>query len=404
MRKKYSWGVAAVAAAACLMSYTPAAHAGAKITINDDSDFELGFRVQALYLNNDTDRTSNEDEFKVRRARFRLKGNVTKYFSGFLQTEFANEKEINAGGDMRLIDAWIIAKAHTWFNIVAGQQMAPVTRQGMTSSGGLMAIDRPGINNYMMTWGSSGRSAFNNGSLAGTANGLSGDVNVRDLGVMAFGSGSFSDTVHLKYYLGMYEGSIDRVGDPERYSARVQLNLFDAEAKLFNLSTYLGKKKTVAFAVGYDTQSDVAVDFVTGDQVDYSFLTFDAFVDYPVGPGTLTAEAAYNELDLDGGSFLADVDGVLLSTSAVTAKQSEGDGFYLQTGYLIQNWQPWIMYEEWNSNGDNGAGSWDALRFGVNYYFKGHNANVKAGYEIVSNDTPGEDDIDTFVVGIYLTY
>jgi hypothetical protein len=402
MRKRYSWKVATLAMVFSLMNYSPA-QAGAKIEISDDSNFDLGFRLQALYLNNDTDRTPNKDEFKVRRARFRLKGNVTKYFTGFLQTEFNND-DTSSGGDVRLIDSWVMAKPHKWFNVIGGQQMAAVTRQGMTSSGGLMAIDRPGINNYMLTWGSNGRSAFNNASLAGTKSGLSGDVNVRDLGVSIFGSGSFSDMVHLKYYAGVYEGAVSRQHDPERYSARVQLNLFDAEEGLFNSSTYLGKKKTIAFGVGYDGQSDVAVDSVTGKEVDYQFFTADTFIEFPIGIGTLTAEAAYNDLDLDNtvnplGTAIEEA-----LTGAVNAKESQGNGFYFQTGYFIKNWQPWVMYEQWNSDGVSDAGSWDAFRVGVNYYFKGHNANIKVGYEQVNNDTPLQKDIDTVVVGLFLTY
>jgi hypothetical protein len=385
-----------------LMSFS-LAQAGAKIEISDDANFDLGFRVQTLYLNNDADRTSNEDEFKVRRARFRLKGNVTKYFTGFLQTDFRND-DTSSGGDVRVIDSWVMVKPHKWFNVISGQHMAAVTRQGMTSSGGLMAIDRPGINNYMLSWGSSGRSAFNNSTLAGTKSGLAGDVNVRDLGVSLFGSGSFTDTIHLKYYTGIYEGSVDRVSDPERYSVRVQLNFFDPEAGLFNSSTYLGKKKTVSIGVGYDGQSDVAVDSVTGNNVDYGFFTVDSFVDYPVGAGTITAEAAYNNLDLDDGANpLGSAVGSALD-GAVSAKESQGDGFYIQTGYYINGWQPWVMYEQWNSDGVNDAGNWDAFRVGLNYYVKGHNANIKVGYEEVSNDTPGQNDIDTFVVGLYITY
>ncbi len=404
MKKMYLWSAATVFAIG-VMSATQA-HAGATIDIGADSNIDLGFRVQALYLNNDSNLKSNTNEFKLRRARFRLKGNATKYFTGFLQTEFSDDLE-PGGGDMRLIDGWIMAKPFELLNVIGGMHMAAVTRQGMTTSGALMAIDRPGINNYLLTWGGRGRVAFNTGSLAGTKNGLLGDVVVRDLGFSLFGKTSFTDTVHFKYYLGVYEGQdpATRVTDSERYTGRIQFNFFDAESGLFNSSTYLGNKKTIALGAGYDTQSDVAVDSVTGKLVDYSFFTLDAFGEYPLGPGSITAEAAYNSLDLDDtpNPLASEKTGVAFS-GAVAANQSQGSGFFGQLGYYINQWQPWVMYEQWDSDGAGGAGDWDAFRIGLTYYVKGHNANIKAGFEKLKNDTPGEEDIDTFVVGLYMTY
>lgn len=401
---KKSYVVAAAVLAMGIMN-APSANAGAKIEISDDSSFDLGFRVQALYLNNDSDRTNNENEFKVRRARFRLKGDVTKYFTGFLQTEFSDD-DVNSGGDARLIDAWVMAKAHELVNLVGGMHMAPSARMVMTGSGGLMAIDRPGITNYNLTWGGNGREAFNNGTLGGTKNGLGGDVQVRDLGFSLFGTTSFTDTLHFKYQLGVFEGQdpATRVSDDERWSGRVQLNMFDAESGMFNSSTYLGTKKTIGFGAGYDTQSDVAVDSTNGQLIDYTFYTFDVFAELPnIGPGTLTAEAAYNDLDLDdAGILVSEKSGAVLS--GIPAIQSQGSGFYAEAGYYINQWQPWVMYEMWDADGAGDAGDWDAFRFGVSYFIKGHNANIKAGYEMVKNDTPGEPDIDTFVLGFYLTY
>ena len=109
---------------------------------------------------------------------------------------------------------------------------------------------------------------------------------------------------------------------------------------------------------------------------------------------------------MDGaGNLLQQKDGTTrLSTSSATAKETQGNGFYGQLGYYINKWQPWVMYETWDSDGASDAGDWDAFRVGLNYYLKGHNANIKMGYETVNNDKQGEKDIDTFVVGLYITY
>lgn len=355
------------------------ATAGAKLKIDDDSSIDLGFRVQAMYLNNDKDYRSNTDEFRLRRARLRLKGDITKWVTAFIQTEAASDAG-GTGEDMRIIDAWAMVKPYELLNITGGQHMAATTRQNLTSSGGLLAMDRPGITNYNLTWGNSGRAAFNTGTLGGTRSGLSGDSNVRDRGFSLFGKTSFNDTTHFKYYVGVFEGSNTRQDDPERFAGRVQLNFFDPEPGYFQVATYLGKKKTVGIGLGFDQQNSVAVDSVTGEDVDYNLWAIDGFTEWPVGPGSLTLEGAYNNLDFSGpGNALADSPGG--SILGAPARQVEGDGYYLQAGYYINKWQPWFLYESWDSDGAGSDGDWDAWRIGLSYYIKGHNAAVKLGYE-----------------------
>ncbi len=379
--------------------------AGAKLSINEDSSIDLGFRLQTMFLSSDKDNSSHKNNFRLRRARFRLKANINKKFIGFLQTDTSNDSgnDSGIGQDMRLIDAWVMYKLHKLTMITGGMHMPAVARQSLTSSGALMSVDRPGINNYILGWGQSGRDAFNTGTLGGTKSGLAGNNDVRDLGFSIFGSSSFSDTVHFKYYLGVFEGATSQIDNSERFTGRVQINFWDAEPNYFNLSTYVGKKRTMGFGIGFDTQSNVANDSNTGEAVDYNFLTLDYFLEMPMSNKlTLTTEAAYSMLDLNDAGILQDSNGTDLSN--VSASQSQGEGFYLQTGVLVGKLQPWVMYEQWNSSGIANAGNWDAFRFGGTYFWKGHNANLKVGYEILNNYTQGESDINTFVFGMYMTY
>ena len=46
----------------------------------------------------------------------------------------------------------------------------------------------------------------------------------------------------------------------------------------------------------------------------------------------------------------------------------------------------------------------DQYRLGINYYFKGHNANIKVTYENTQPDATGADVISTFTVGLFLTF
>ncbi len=394
---------------ACLAGVAGVALAGAKVEIDDTSSIDVGFRVQPLLIVTEKDvdgdgSFESDSDFKIRRGRLRLKGTITDRVNAFIQTDLGSGTG-GAGYDWRVIDAWVSLKLCPYCTIYAGENMVPASRQNVTSSGALMAMDRPGINYKTLTWGTRSVYAFANNTLEDADAGLRGDVDVRDNGATAFGSTSFSEELHLKYYAGVYDGIQETDEDDMRLAGRVQLNIFDAEGSYFNLSTYLGAKKTVGLGASYDMQDNVATSDDKGN-VNYAFYTFDAFADLPCGPGTVTAEAAYEVLDLDGTTAL-DHDGDT-DTDAINARQSEGEGYYVQAGYLVDAWQPWVGYERWDSTASDDKGSYDMFRVGVSYFIKGHNANIKAGFERLEADTmlasTTEDTINSFVMGCYVTY
>lgn len=389
----------------CCM-FASSSWAGMKLKISDDTNIDLGFRLQTQFLTTDNeDGTTGDsyDDFVVRRARLRLGGSVTKWMSFFIQTEKGSTTG-GSGYDMRLIDTFVTLNLDPMAKLYLGQNMAPAGRQITTTSGGLMAIDRPSITNYNLTWGLNGRMNFNTANFPDGNLSLSNGTAVRDEGLTLFGSRSFNEDFHFKYYLGVYDGIQEAGEDDKRFTGRVQFNLFDPEPGYYNTSTYLGKKRTVGFGLSYDTQDRIATDNILGE-IDYDWFELDAFVDYPVGPGSLTFEAAYSNLDLDGATQLDDTSGTLKD-----ARQTEGNGWYMQAGYFFKDWnvQPWAGYEVWDSEAADGTGSFDAWRLGVSYFFKGHNANIKAGYERLESDTnisgSSEDAVNTFLVGFYITY
>ena len=397
----------------CALIFSSASvQAGVKITDEKSGTVvDLGGRLQYLTLFNDGS-FDNDVEYKVRRARIRLGITPHPWWKMFLQTEFSDDN-INSGGDVRMIDAFITFKPRDWFQLIGGERMAPASRQNLTSSGALMTVDRPGSNNYTLTWGLRGQTQFNNSPVPGTRGGSVGDVSVRDLGVTLFGSTSTSDSLHFKYYAGVSDGSTERTSDEERFTARAQVNIGDAEPGYYGLSTYLGKKRTLGFGAAYDTQSDFAADTVNVDadgqgqvvgSLDYTYWTIDAFAEQPIGPGTVTFEAAYSDLDLDDPQGRLGSSGGNALSGGVNADQTQGSGYYAQTGYYINKWQPWFLYEDWDADGNNDAGDWSAYRVGLSYFFAGHNANVKVGYENTDNKTPGANDIQTFVLGAYITF
>lgn len=387
--------------------------AGVKVKIDEDSSLELGFRLQTQFLSstnaNADSSGDHEEKFTIRRASIRVGGNVTKWVKFFLQIGNNDEPGTdNDASDVEVIDAYINLHLHDLAQIILGGHMVPSSRQHLTSSGALMAIDHPGITGYNLTWGLNGGAVFNTAAFEDGDLDLEGDVNLRDLGATFFGSFSLNDMLHAKYYVGAYNGIHFRNDgdDKERIAARVQLNFLDPEPTYYNLSTYLGQKKTIGIGASVDHQQRIAHDVVDNNNVNYTFYSVDAFADIPVGPGSATVEAGYSNLDLDNSTALRDSD----SGAPRNGKETQGQGFYVQSGYFINNLnlQPWALYENWYSDASDDLGSWSAWRVGLSYFIKGHNANIKVGFEQFRSDQDiggvTDQDIESFLIGFYVSY
>ena len=366
-----------------------AAVAGFKLKDDDGNEkIDLGFRlqVQSIFTERDLDGDGDFDsfdDFRIRRARFRLKGTVNEHFGMFFQTDVS-------GNDIQMIDAYIHLKKDAKLQAFVGQHLSPSGRQNITSSGTLLALDRPGVIYKALTWGGRALSTFDTATYGDSAAGFSGPAQVRDTGVTLFGVNSNNNT-HFKYYLGMYDGLSAPGTDSERMTGRLQLNFGDPEPSYYSVATYLGGKNTFSIGLSYDSQSDVAGS--STPTTDYTFWNVDVFAEKPMGNGTVNFEGAFLNLDLDNANL-----------------QAQGDGFYVQAGYLMSNkkWQPWFLYEDWSADASGGKGSYNPWRAGVSYFMKGHNANFKIGYESFSADanigSSTEDSIGSLVMGLYTTY
>ncbi|MCG6945945.1 MAG: OprO/OprP family phosphate-selective porin [Deltaproteobacteria bacterium] len=387
--------------------------AGVTLKTDEDISIELGFRMQTQFLsstNSNADSSGDhEEKFTIRRASVRLGGNVTKWVKFFLQVGNNDEPGTdNEPTDVNLIDSYINLHLHDLAQIMMGELMVPSSRQHLTSSAALMAIDHPGITGYSLTWGLNGGAVFNTTAFEDGNLDLEGDANLRDIGGTFFGSFSLNEMVHAKYYVGAYNGIqfMNDDDDKERVAARLQINFLDPEPNYYNLSTYLGQKKTIGIGVSIDSQQRIARDLIDDDNVNYIFYSFDAFADLPVGPGSATIEAGYSNLNLDNSRALRDS----ASGPPKNGQETEGQGFYVQSGYFINNLhlQPWAFYESWYSDASDDVGSWSAWRVGLSYFIKGHNANIKVGFEQFrsAQDIGGAADknIESFLIGFYVSY
>ncbi|MEZ4648420.1 MAG: hypothetical protein R3E97_06430 [Candidatus Eisenbacteria bacterium] len=404
---KRNWGSFVGLGAAGLMLAgiaAPEAQGGVKVPIKDDAYLDLGFRLQHLSMmtQNDIDGDGQWDSsihHQIRRGRLRVKAATNSWFSAFIQTEVAAGG--TSGVDMRVIDAFIQMDLDPWARFFVGENMAPTNRQNLTSSGVLMAMDRPGVAYQSLNWGNRSRYRFTLADIPGSGAGVgSGDAPVRDVGITLFGAGKVGENASAKYYVGTYNGVHVATENSERITARGQVNFFDAEDGYYNSSTYLGKKKTVGIGASIDMMPNVAMaEDNSGDTVDYTCISADGFIEWPVGEHTLTAEVGLLMPDFGGDDYL----------------QATGTGMYAQAGLLVkQVWQPWVEFESFSSDDEDNVGNYSAIRIGGTRYFSGQNANVKLGVELTSSDNPllvatdgsdgSEDSAMTVVLGFFTTW
>ncbi|HEB72708.1 MAG TPA: hypothetical protein ENI77_08820 [Nitrospirae bacterium] len=398
MRKMQSLLMAAIMVAALAFTASDAS-AGFKLKWDDDTYLDLGGRLQIFAvsandtsLDGDSSNFENRTDFQIRRARFRLGAQANSFMGFFLQTDVS-------GRDMKMIDAYIKIKASKALQLGAGLIMSPSLRQNITSSGTLMTIARPSLTRKSLPWGLKNGTTFNTKSFKDSGATGAGKVGlgVRDAGLTLWGVIDTSDTVHMKYYLGLYNGAQSGIkgagrNDNFHYTARYQVSFGDSESKYFHASTYFGKKDVITIGAAYDWQDDLVKD--RANKIDYKLYTIDFFME-KMG---MTVEAAYINMDL--GENVSDTN---LSKSA-------GDGYYVQAGYMVSpNIQPWAEYETWSSNAASGYGGHKTWRIGATYIVeKGHRANIKLGYENFTSDEnigkSNEDTIGTLLLGFFSTF
>jgi hypothetical protein len=337
-----------------------AASAQVVVKVNDEVNFKLGVlgQVQADWLKDPAGHGTTQNLF-VRRARLLFGGQVAKNVSFFVETDAPNlGKTLPSGKNiapaMILQDAYGEFKIRDAFALDAGLMFVPFSRNSIQSAASLLPIDYGAY-----TFSSSGPTQSSAG---------------RDTGFQA--KGYFLEN-HLEYRVGAFQGARDaRSHRPFRYAGRVQYDVLEPQGTgFFYTGTYLGKKKVLALAGAFDTQND------------YHAYDADVFVDYPTGAGAVTAQAAYNRID--GGATL-----VTLPRQNVVL---------VELGYFVRDLKltPLVQYTR-RSVLDTTIGDEARWSIGVNYWWAGHNTNVKAAYSRI--DPRGLASQNGFTIQLQLFY
>lgn len=317
---------------------------GAQVEIyaSDDVNLKLGIlgQFQADTLT-DPPTDANIKNLFVRRLRLMFGGQVAKNVTFFVETDAPNlgktvppaAKNIQPG--VIIQDAYGELKASEAFAIDAGLMFVPFSHNSLQSAATLLPIDY--------------------GAYTFTQSGPTQSSTGRDAGFQARG---YLMSDHLEYRAGVFQGVRDaRSHNDFRYVARIQYNFFDTDTGFFYTGTSIGKKKFISIGGAIDAQQH------------YRAYDADAFVDLPVRKNAFTSQFDYNHFDGD-------------VTLPSLRKQHD---YLLEIGYLISELKltPVIQLSN-RSMVDTDIGDEKHWSVGLNYWWAGHNANIKGAYSRIN--------------------
>lgn len=296
----------------------------------------------------------------IRRVRLLFGGQVAKNVTFFIETDAPNlGKELAAGKNISpsviVQDAYGEFKFHDAFALDAGLMFVPFSRNSIQSAATLLPIDYGAY-----TFSTSGPTQSTVG---------------RDTGIQA--KGYFWGN-RLEYRLGAFQGARDPVVDRSpRYVGRVQYQLLEPEAQgFFYTGTYLGAKRVLAVGAAFDAQDD------------YRAYDADVFVDHPMGPGAISAQLAWHHIDGD--------------TTFLTLRRQQV--VLLEAGYFLRDLRLTPVFQLTNrAIADTDIGDETRWSIGANYWWRGHNANVKAAYSRI-DARAGLRDQNGFTIQLQLFY
>lgn len=323
---------------ACVLFGTATATAQVLVKVNEDVNFRFGVlgQFQADWLEDPVDDETQQNLF-IRRVRLLFGGQVAKNVTFFIETDAANLGRTLPGGknispQVIVQDAYGEVRLHDALAIDFGLMFVPFSRNSIQSAATLLPID---YGAYTFTTSAPTQSTVG-----------------RDTGVQA--KGYFLGD-RIEYRVGAFQGARDpRSHQSFRYTGRVQVQLLEPEPRgFFYAGTYLGARRVAAVGAAFDTQEE------------YRAFDVDAFVDHPLGPGAITAQGAYQRIDG--------------STTFFTLP--EQDIVLVEFGYYLRDLRvtPVVQFTRRDIEGASAA---DETRWsvGLNYWWTGHNANVKAAW------------------------
>ncbi len=368
--------VHAIAAVTTLGLALHASPADALVVVHesDAATMKLGFLLQPqLHVTNtsyDGDSTFGGVDPYLRRARVLMAGKVGENVHFFMETDNPNfGKAGDWSGNTFIQDAFVEFALGAPLKIDVGMLLMPFSHHSFQSATSLLTMDYHG-----------GFIKYSSGKVW------------RDAGIMFRGSLA-SDK--LDYRLAITNGveqvqdyydSTDTYGnvtqlpyedainpsDLPRVMARVNFNVFDSEdgagaGGFFYDGIYLkdkdGKlvspKKVLSIGAAVDYQNAVVR---SGEDLDdWMGVAADVFADIPMGDGTSSLNGQANFYMYNLGD----------------ANAANAMGAFADLGYRVNRIQPLVSVEYWDY-AEHDVGDYMGGHVGLNWYYMGHTANVKA--------------------------
>ncbi len=340
----------------------------------DQPNIKVRFLLQSQYQTTEDAAPSGDgwdNEMFLRRARIILAGNVNKWIHFFVETDNPNMgKNGNWAPTSFIQDAFVDFQFMKEFNVAAGMILLPFTHHNRQSAASLNTLDYHNL--------FSGRFVT--------------DKVWRDAGIEARGIVANIFDYKVGIFNGLRGKAVDGLptlnpDDMPRITGRVAINVFEPEEAFFYGGTYLGKKRVLQFGAGFDLQPGAILTDM-GDTAMYTAVSGDAFLDLPLNDKMeLTAQAAFvwfnRGFDAVAG---ADPDAPL----TFTANKGSGYGAYGDIGFRYDFIQPTIGGEWFDSDVD--SADLMNIRGGVQYWFKGHSANLKLEYAYLKTALGTDDE------------
>lgn len=300
------------------------------------------YRLDSSDLSDQTTASKKVDnEFRVRRARIDVKGDLTEEIGYRVNGNFDGPSPASGTASVKLWDGYVNYKAHPLAGITFGQFKYPFTLEGLEGTPDRISILRAeSINDIAAKLGTQGGS-------------------FRDIGAMV--SGGYKDALGLAYGLAVINGKGINSGDNNSEKDIVgRATISPLNGLTIGGSYYTGKgqDETVTFEVK-ERAYDLEAEYVLKD------LGFSLRGEY--------IAAKWENFDVAGASGAG---------SASLGKEQEPNGWYLQAAYRlppIKDLQVMARYEDYERDSNTANSRLKTTTLGATYYLKGK-TRITANY------------------------
>jgi len=305
---------------------------------------KVGGYVETWYRTDNSDLSDQttaakkvDNEFRVRRARIDVKGEVTDEIGYRVNGNFDGPSPASGSASVKLWDGYVTYKVHPFANVTVGQFKFPFTLEGLEGTPDRIPVLRAeSINDIAAKLGTQGGS-------------------FRDIGVMV--SGSYKDALGLGYGVAVINGKGINTGDNNNDKDIVgRITISPISGLTLGGSYYAGK--------GQDETATLEVkESAYGVEAEYTLKDLG--------------------LSLRGEYVTAEWENFNVATGAAAAGfKQEPSGWYLQAAYKLPSLpaaQLMARYEDYEKDSNTVDSHLKTTTLGTTYYLKGK-TRISANY------------------------